>query len=290
MDSKTSVIRLIYPQWQGGVINRWLPEFPAEEASRGYFLGAHLLRFLAPESGQKTVEVPVSLDVEDRAVKNGINSYEAIVRQTQAALDILRRENPERIVTLGGDCAVSVVPFTYLLSKYPGDVAIVWIDAHPDITLPGDAYEGYHAMALTACLGLGDPQIMEMLPAKGEASKTLIVGLRAWDEGMPERQNKLGIKGLAPVETVENSELILSWLQGTGASKVVIHFDLDVLDPAEILAGVGVEPNGMKLAEVERVIRDIASTWEVVGLTVAEPMPRLAIRLKSMLDRLPLLK
>lgn len=290
MDSKTSIIRLIYPQWQGGVINRWLPEFPAEEASRGYFLGAHLLGFLAPESGQKTVEVPVSLDVEDRAVKNGINSYEAIVRQTQAALDILRRENPERIVTLGGDCAVSVVPFTYLLSKYPGDVAIVWIDAHPDITLPGDAYEGYHAMALTACLGLGDPQIMEMLPAKGEASKTLIVGLRAWDEGMPERQNKLGIKGLAPLETVENSELILNWLQGTGASKVVIHFDLDVLDPAEILAGVGVEPNGMKIAEVERVIRDIASTWEVVGLTVAEPMPRLAIRLKSMLDRLPLLK
>lgn len=218
MDSKTSIIRLIYPQWQGGVINRWLPEFPAEEASRGYFLGAHLLRFLAPESGQKTVEVSVSLDVEDRAVKNGINSYEAIVRQTQAALDILRRENPERIVTLGGDCAVSVVPFTYLLSKYPGDVAIVWIDAHPDITLPGDAYEGYHAMALTACLGLGDPQIMEMLPAKGEASKTLIVGLRAWDEGMPERQNKLGIKGLAPVETVENSELIWNWLQGTGAS------------------------------------------------------------------------
>ena len=34
--------------------------------------------------------------------------------------------------------------------------------------------------------------------------------------------------------------------KNTGVSKVVIHFDMDVLDPAEIIAAVGIEPNGMK--------------------------------------------
>ena len=33
---------------------------------------------------------------------------------------------------------------------------------------------------------------------------------------------------------------------------------MDVLDPAEIIAAVGVVPDGMKLAEVVRVINDIA--------------------------------
>ena len=54
-------------------------------------------------------------------------------------------EQPNKIVTLGGECSVSVVPFTYLANKYKDDVAMIWIDAHPDITLPGDVYPGYHA-------------------------------------------------------------------------------------------------------------------------------------------------
>lgn len=75
-----------------------------------------------------------------------------------------------------------------------------------------------------------------------------------------------------------------------GTSKVVIHFDMDVLDPAEIIAAVGVVPDGMKIAEVVRVINDIGQEKDIVGLTVAEPMPRTAIRIKNMLEQLPLLK
>jgi len=46
----------------------------------------------------------------------------------------------------------------------------------------------------------------------------------------------------------------------------------------------------MKIAEVVRVINDIGQEKDIVGLTVAEPMPRTAIRIKNMLDQLPLLK
>ena len=184
----------------------------------------------------------------------------------------------------------SVVPFTYLAAKYPDDIAIVWIDAHPDINLPYDEYKGYHAMALTACLGMGDEEILQLLPGKFKISNSLIVGLRSWDEGMKERQKELGIKGLSPEEVAADSSLILEWLKGTGASKVVIHLDIDVIDPADMIAGGGIEPNGMKINEVVRAINDIASEYDLVGLTVAEPMPRIAIKLRNMLSQLPLLK
>lgn len=290
MKDKTPILRLIYPQWQGGIVAHWMPDIPADDASRGYYLGAQLLNLLAPESNQKTVEVPISLDINDRETDKGVSARKVILKQTRAALEKLHENNPDKIVTLGGDCAVSVVPFTYLANKYPNDVAIVWIDAHPDVNLPHDEYKGYHAMALTACLGMGDEEIIGTLPGKFDASKALIVGLRSWDKGMQERQQKLGIKGLSPAEVADNSDAILAWLQETGASKVVIHFDLDVLDPNEIIAGVGVEPDGMKIKEVVRVINDIAAQYDLVGLTIAEPMPRIAIKIRNMLDQLPLLK
>ena len=285
-------IRLVYPQWQGGDIVHWIPEIkdPAQTA-RGYYLGAQLLNFLAPDSGQATYTVPVTTDMTERKVTDGVLDCDDIVAQSKAALDILHIANPDKIVTLGGECSVSVVPFTYLFRKYQDDVAMIWIDAHPDITLPGDAYTGYHAMAVTACMGVGDPQIVSMLPAQIAPSKILFVGLRDWErDEIKARQKEYGIAHLTPEEVRNDSSALCKWLNKCGASKVVIHFDMDVLDPAEIIAAVGVVPGGMKMAEVVRVINDIARQKELVGLTVAEPMPRTAIRLKQMLAELPLLR
>lgn len=285
-----NTLRLLYPQWQGGIVSHWMPDIPTDDSSRGYYLGAQLLNMLAPQSSQIILEVPVSLDISNRKSENGVMSRAVIIQQTRAALNILNKNNPERIVTLGGECSVSVVPFAYLAQKYDNDVAVIWLDAHPDVNLPYDEYQGYHAMALTALIGMGDEEIIKMLPAKYEASKALIVGLRSWDRGMKERQQKLGIKGLSPADTAKDSSAVLDWLKSTGVSKVVIHFDLDVIDPDDMIAGVGVEPNGMKIDETIRVINDIATEYEVVGLTVAEPMPRIAIKLRNMLNSLPLLK
>lgn len=290
--AQNKTIRLIYPQWQGGDITRLVKEVPTpEDASRGYYLGAQLLNFLAPDNGQKTVVVPITTDITERKVVDGVLDRDIIVKQTKAALDILNIEKPNKIVTLGGECSVSVVPFTYLYHKYDGDVAMIWIDAHPDITLPGDVYAGYHAMAVTACMGYGEKQLMSILPSQIKADKILLVGVRNWErDEIKVRQKQYGIKNISSEELTENSDAIRTWLKSCGASKVVIHFDMDVLDPTEIIAAVGTDANGMKMEQVIRIINDIASEKEIVGLTVAEAMPRVAIRIKKMLEQLPLLK
>lgn len=283
---------MIYPQWQGGDIAQWITEVPnPEQAARGYHLGAQLLDFLAPDNGQATFTVPISTALEERKVIDGVLDRDVLVNQTKAALNILKIEQPDKIVTLGGECSVSVVPFTYLAEKYKDDVAMIWIDAHPDITLPGDVYPAYHAMAVTACMGLGDKKIIGELPAKIDPSKILLVGIRDWErEEIKARQKQYGIQHLTPEEVATDSNVIKAWLKSCSASKVVVHFDMDVLDPTEIIAAVGVVPNGMKIAEVVRVINDIAEEKEIVGLTIAEPMPRTAIRIREMLHNLPLLK
>ncbi|PPS20780.1 arginase family protein [Brachyspira murdochii] len=287
--SKT--IRLIYPQWQGGIISHWIKELKPEDSSRGYYLGAKLLSILAPQNNNhETLEVPVSLDIKNREIKNGIIDYDFILSQTKNALDILNKNNPDKIITFGGECSVSVVPFTYLNKKYDNDIALIWIDAHPDITLPEDnTYAGYHAMAVSACMGNVDKDISSILPSKISADRILFIGLRDWErEEIRIRQKEYGIKHFAPEEISKSSECIIKWLKECKASKVFIHFDLDVLEPNEIIAAVGVSPNGMKINEVVRVINDIAREKELVGLTIAEHMPKIEILMKNMMAELPL--
>ena len=284
-------IRLVYPQWQGGNIAGFIPELKPEDASRGYILGAELLNFLAPKTDDKTIIVPISDEIS-RTEEKGIMGYTSVLKQTKDAVKILDKENPDRIVVLGGECSVSVVPFTYLAKKYQNDVALVWIDAHPDMTLPEDkTYNGYHAMAVTAIMGKGDKTILSELPAKIDPDRILFVGLRDWErQQIVDRQTEYGIKHLSVEDISKDSAKAIEWIRSTGAKHVVIHYDLDVLDPDEMIAAVGVVPKGMKIAEVVRLINDINKETDVVGLTIAEPMPRLAIRIRNMLNALPLLK
>ncbi len=287
--NELKTVRLIYPQWQGGNIVRIMPELEPDDASKGYILGSYLLEFLAPKTQSQTIRVPVSEDIK-REEENGILGYKPILDQTKEALKLLNEANPDKIITLGGECSVSVVPFTYLASKYENDIAMIWIDAHPDITLPEDkTYNGYHAMAAAAIMGKGDNGIISELPGKINTDKILFVGLRDWErQQIKNRQEEYGIKHLAPQEA--DSSKILDWIKSTGAKHVVIHFDLDVLDPEEIIPAVGIVPNGMKIEQVTKIINDISKEYDVSGLTIAEPMPRIAIKLRNMLNQIEIIK
>ena len=283
-------IRLKYPQWQGANIARWMPYLREEDSSRGYYLGAELLEFLAPQSTNETYYVPVSKDY-DRKEEAGILDRSVIFEQMKAALSILQVANPDRVVTFGGECSVSVPVFSYLADKYKDDVVIVWVDAHSDVTVPGDDYNGFHAMALASCMGLGDKYLQEILPCSIEPKNVVLAGVREYEYPYIEKRvNDLGIAKFSPPELSKNSHPIIDWLRQQKASKVLVHFDMDVMDPQDMLAAVADEPEGgLKLQEVVRLIHDVATEKELVGLTVAEPMPRIAIRLRNMLAELPLM-
>lgn len=92
-------------------------------------------------------------------------------------------------------------------------------------------------------MGLGDAKILAELPTRFTPSNILFVGLRNWErEEIKERQKQYGIKHLTPIDVAQNSDAIKAWLKSCGATKVVIHFDMDVLDPAETIAGCWYRP------------------------------------------------
>ena len=139
---------------------RACPRVCVEVARRGYAVGATVLEAVLPPHDRPTATVPVSISDDGLEEREGVEAKSVVVKQLGAALEILRQYQPVRITTLGGECSVSVAPFSELANRYGDDLAVVWIDSHPDVGTPDSEYPGYHAMAFTALTGHGDPDVL----------------------------------------------------------------------------------------------------------------------------------
>ncbi|PWF27158.1 arginase family protein [Ancrocorticia populi] len=289
--TSAQTLRLIWPQWQGaGSENYPLPfnELPSDQARLGYAVGTKVIEATLPPHSGPTETVPVPMNIPDDEGSGGIENREILLEQLQAANALLKRHDPERIFTVGGDCSVSVAPFSWLAGRYGSDLAMVWIDSHPDVGTPESDYPGYHAMAVSALLGKVDAAFTDALPALLDPSKIALAGLHSWTADDFPNIASWGLSSFSPEDLRDTSDILLNWLAGTGASKVAIHFDVDTVDANQVQLGLGFDEGGLLAEQARRVIDDIAAAYDVVGLTVAEFIPRNVMFLQNLLGSAPL--
>ena len=286
-------LRLLWPQWQGAgtaSVQALAPEFPFQVARRGYAVGSAVLAAVLPANQGPTAAAPVAMDDTGLELADGIEAKQVILTQLAQALEVIGEHDPARIVTLGGECAVSVAPFAALARRYGQDLAIVWIDSHPDIGTPASRYPGFHAMAVAALTGHGDRQVQALLPAIVAPDRVVLVGLHAWATDDIANVAHWGIRAFSPDELRATTQPLLAWLAGTGCSRIAIHFDVDTIDSNELVLGLGAEPGGLTTAQVRRIVDDLDAVAEVVGVTVAEFIPRQVMHLQQLLTGFPLLR
>jgi arginase len=285
-------LRLLWPQWQGAgtsSVEAFASEFPLDVARRGYAMGTAVLEAVLPPHDGPTVTAPVAMSDDGLEERDGVEAKTVILEQLARALEAVRRHEPARILTVGGECSVSVAPFSELARRYGDDLAIVWIDAHPDVGTPESEYPGYHAMAVATLTGHGDPDVQELLPATVSPDRVALVGLHSWAEDYLPNIAEWGIQSFGPDELRESTRSLLDWIAATGCSRVAIHFDVDAVDGNEIVLGLGIEPDGLTSTEVRRIVADIDGAVDVVGFTIAEFIPRQVMHLRQILDGFPLI-
>ena len=108
-------------------------------------------------------------------------------------------------------------------------------------------------------------------------------------------------KQFAPSELTQNFSEVTDWIKATGASKLVVHFDLDVLDPKKFREQLFNNPAGlaeqfkasptgqMDFDTVVALLNKCAEVIDIVGLTIAEHLPWDAENLRAALAKLPIL-
>lgn len=277
-------IRLLYPESVSGGLST-------------YRLGARLMAALLPENDAQPlvkIDVPALGDV-DPAVTNGIASEAAVLDGIRKARAALEAEAPDRVITVGGNCIVSLASFDHLHALYP-DAGILWIDAHPDVSLPENGYPNAHAMVLGTLLGHGAPTLAAEMknPAFG-AKDLLYVGLQGLHDYQQKFLDDAGVDYSVQTESFVSDEVILDFL--SRHPQVFVHLDIDVLDPAFFhdtyfanpeLTGDGSGGGRMTIEELGRILRLVSEKSETPAFTITEYLPFAAERLAKMFEALPL--
>lgn len=289
-------LRLIMPEWQGGDYDL------SVSSGELYPLGARLLAFLAPKSDAETIKVPIEeyRPGLERKKENGVVNHDVVIRQMKAAMKILEEKKPDKVVTFGGECLVSQAPFDYLNGRYGGNLGILWIDSHPDVSTPAN-HDREHAMVLGNLLGGGDPVMAKEVKNRIDPQKVLLVGQDKFDSPMEtENIKSFGLTVRKPQDVAKDSHAVLQWLKDKQIAHLAIHLDLDVLNPASFHSQLTNDPYAtekyptvtgkLDLRQISRLLMDISDNADIVGLTFAEYMPWDALYLQKMMEQLPIMR
>lgn len=294
-NSKNSTLRLLFPQWQGG-------------NNPSYIFGSEMLSWLSPAATGPVERVAVQEpESAPLPVEDGVVARKALISQARDARRLIDQHQPERIVVLGGDCLVSLSPFAYLNERYGGELAVLWVDTHPDI-MTKNVIQNAHAMVMGNLMGEGEEDFTQFVSKPIKPTHVMFAGVRDTLPSLPDvlemEKNmfkRLGLRSAGPETLADTSAPVIEWLKEIGAQRVAVHFDLDVLDPVLFRSLLFANPDpsvpkiegapsgGMSMVQVIRLLSDVSKEVDVVGLSITEHLPWDSMALKSMLTNLPLI-
>ena len=262
-------IRLLYPDHVSGGLDT-------------YYFGANLLQYILPYNpNQPLIKVNIAPpNDKEKIITNGISGEDEVLSGIEDAQKKIEAEKPDRIITIGGNCLVSLAPFDYLHGIYK-NTGIIWIDAHPDVSTVNDGYPNAHAMVLGSLLGYGAAQLTAKIKnEKFKSDELLYVGLQPIHNYQETFLKEIGVKFKIQDQEFLNDEEIKTFIKRF--EYILIHFDIDVLDEHFFhstyfanpeLVGDGSKGGKMKIDKLNEILKLITENSNVVGFTVAEYLP-----------------
>jgi arginase len=258
---------LVVPEWQGSGSSRAMRLTEGAAAIQGDL----------PASATTVVDVATAAG---EALGSGVHRYSSLATiRLQAAAAIAELRNTGfagTILTIGGDCAADGASVAEVLEHHdPGEVAVVWFDAHGDLNTPESSDSGaFSGMALRALLGSGAPDLA-LAPGTLRPGQVVLAGARALDDAEAAYIETAGVRTVGADE-LGTAEPLLDAIAATGARSVYVHVDLDVIDPAEI-TGVGYpEPFGVSAVALADAIKAVRARFPLAGAAITGFAPESA--------------
>ena len=155
-------------------------------------------------------------------------------------------------------------------------LAVIWFDAHGEYMTPDTTTSGFlDGMGLSILNGRCFKRLAATIPwfTPLPQSRTMLVGSRAYSPGERDELYRDAVPVIEPRDLTEPN--VDRWLAGMQqeASRLVVHVDLDVLDPKHGRANEFAEDGGLSPEEILRVIAIAARRFEIVALELASYDP-----------------
>lgn len=250
-------LNLLFPQWQG-----------SGESKELYFGAKEIEKHLYGKLQFKEIEVKVNAENE---ITNGIFAYNTILEQLNNARKIVSSLTPQKILTIGGDCGVELVPVSFLNRQYSGDLGIIWFDAHGDLNIPEESpSHHFHGMPLRALLGDGDENIIQSCFSTIMPDQIYLLGGREFDNAETAYIKKRKLKKYSSSQIAENREILIKSIQNNRFNKLYIHIDLDVLNPNEFPYVKCPTKGGFSKEVLIDTIQSLKNNFTIVGFSIVE--------------------
>lgn len=245
---------IVAPQWQGSSSSRAMQLIDGAEAIAGDLPRTSTTVLAAPtEAGD--------------AQGTRIHRLSALVRMRERIEEAVRSADDPAIV-IGGDCGVALGAVSAVAGD---DLAVVWIDAHADLHTPDSSPSGaFHGMVLRAVVGEGEA--LHRLEPGLVPSRLILAGTRALDAEEQRFITGHDVRVIAPADLAD-PDVLADAVLATGAARVYVHVDLDVLDPSEMTGVALAEPFGARTADVVASIRRLRERLPLAGATLTEFSP-----------------
>jgi arginase len=169
-------------------------------------------------------------------------------------------------VSISGDC-LSALGVTAGLQRAGVAAALLWFDAHGDFNTYETSPSGFlGGMPLAMLVGRGDQALVEGLRLRPlDEASVLLTDARDLDPGEREAVAASRLRHLPRVESLLSEDL--------PAGPLHVHFDTDVVDPAESPGQNYLAPGGPSAALLAAVFERIARTGRIVAVSVSAWAP-----------------
>jgi arginase len=246
---------ILYPQWQGGGLNKATFE-GAMEVKKNYL------------NMDDFTEVEVSLN-EDEKIENKIWAYSSIVQQIHRIKALLDIEKPDTIFTVGGGDDIEIIPMSYMNHKMNGDMTVAFFDAHGDLNTPESSpSKNFHGMPLRTLFGESDTAILDLLYSELDHSQIVMIGTRDCDPAEEYYIKEHEICVVASELANGESGNVIDALKSKNSKNVYVHIDVDVIDPTEFPYQPVPAEGGLTIKAFSKVLKDIANEFNIVGVCV----------------------
>lgn len=246
-----------------------------------------------PKALLKALEIPEALtyltsvhilDQYKRGSKDQIDAVKSIGSEVALAIKTII-DNKKTPVTFGGDHSLSITTFASYLTQHQdelNEIGIIYIDAHPDFhTSLTSETQNIHGMVLAAACLPESGYIEEMrgyAAPKISPSSVCFMGIRSIDAAEADVIRQYNVFNRTSQDILKNGspkcikEAVLH-LKNQGINKVIVSFDIDVLDPPLAPASGLPEEGGISVGDVLGIYEIINREFSVIAYEFVEFAP-----------------
>ncbi|MAE76803.1 MAG: arginase [Planctomycetes bacterium] len=274
-------LRLIGVPMDLGAGRRGVDMGPSAFRLAGFARAAARLKREVRDGGDVSVPTP--------EVRESGEARARYLHEIAAACDTVRVRVRDALVdgelpiVIGGDHSIAVGTVAGVAEHHRSrgeSIGLLWIDAHADMNTPDTSPSGnVHGMPLSACLGIGAPELTELggFRPKVSRDKVVLLGVRALDGREKEIVNASGVHAYTMRDVDERGlQSIMTEAIGyltDGTAGFHVSLDVDGLDP-NVAPGVGTPVRGgLTFREAHLIMETVADSGVALSLEVTEINP-----------------